>query len=192
MGHSQAGKTQSHDRIVKIAAKRFREAGLDGLAIADLMQEAGLTHGAFYKHFTSRDDLVLQGLAAALADRQFYPVPKDSIGLSFAEIVKGYLSEKHRAAPGIGCAVAALVNDLGRANGDAKDLYTAHVRHRIENTAARSSGADAKKKRKQAIVAVSAMAGALGLARAVSDKRLSDEILRTVREYLLEAFSPAS
>ena len=192
MGHSQAGKTQSHDRIVKTAAKRFRESGLDGLAIADLMQEAGLTHGAFYKHFTSRDDLVLQGLAAALADRQFYPVPKNPLGLSFAEIVTGYLNEKHRDAPGIGCAVAALVNDLGRANGGAKDLYTAHVRSRIENTAARSGGADAKRKRKQAIVAVSAMAGALGLARAVSDKRLSDEIMRTVREHLLEAFSPAS
>ena len=107
---------------------------------------------------TSRRGMILSCKVSQRRSRTAnFPVPKNRTGLSFAEIVKGYLNEKHRDAPGIGCAVAALVSDLGRAN-HAKDLYTADVRRRIENTAARSSGADAKKKRKQAIVAVSAMA----------------------------------
>src|SRR5882672_9517707 len=68
MGHSQADKDDSHDRIVRVAAARFRETGVDGIGVADLMRDAGLTHGGFYRHFASRDDLVAEAIARALRD----------------------------------------------------------------------------------------------------------------------------
>jgi TetR/AcrR family transcriptional repressor of nem operon len=68
MGHSQADKTESHGRIVKVAATRFREAGVDGVGVADLMKAAGLTHGGFYRHFASRDELVAEAIERALDD----------------------------------------------------------------------------------------------------------------------------
>ena len=103
MGHSQAEKSQTHDELVRIAAKRFRELGLDGLSIANLMNEAGLTQGGFYKHFASRESLLLEALVAALKDgeapRKRKPGKSPSTP-SFRSVVEDYLSESHRDDPG--------------------------------------------------------------------------------------------
>jgi len=195
MGHSQAEKAKTHDRIIEIAAKRFREAGLDGLSIADLMKEAGLTQGGFYKHFESRDDLVTQAVAVALksgASRS-----RRSSGLvtktpAFGEIVDAYLDPHHRDSRGDACAVGALLTDAPRATKDARALYTAQVEKNIRAIGRALSEVNPDDARAKAIVAFSAMIGGVGLARAVNNKKLSDEILIAVRKFLNEDFATLS
>lgn len=187
MGRSQADKTRTHDRIVATAAQRFREVGLDGMSIADLMKEAGLTHGGFYKHFESRDDLVRQALAAALAssaDPGNSGAPEGAP--TYATVIDAYLSRRHRDAAGTGCAVAALVSDVGRSNAETKTLMTGKIRRNIEDLRRLAGVPDDAAGRAQAIIAVSAMVGALGLARAVEDDALSMEILATVKAFLFD------
>jgi TetR/AcrR family transcriptional repressor of nem operon len=183
MGHSRAQKAESHQRIVRIAARRFRQHGLDGLSIADLMEEAGLTHGGFYKHFESRADLVIEALESAFAETM--PGCGKVRKPSFESIVDGYLSETHRDSPDNGCAIGALTSDIGRAGDGMKSLYTAKVKRNLQTLAAALSGSESADARSKAIVAFSAMAGAIGLARAVSDDRMSAKILKTVRRFLL-------
>jgi len=112
MGHSQTEKTRNHDRIVEIAARRIREQGTDGPGVAEIMREAGLTHGGFYKHFGSRDELVAE------AARRSYDEAERAVGdlLVGTEdplraFVGWYLSEAHRDDPGTGCPVVALGGD---------------------------------------------------------------------------------
>lgn len=187
MGHSRASKQQTHERIVQIAAQRFRELGIDGLSIANLMKEAGLTHGGFYKHFESRDELVTEAVACALASSASSPHARQVD--SYATLVAAYLSEGHRNSPGDGCALGALANDMGRAPDEARARYTEQLRGTIAGTAGRlPDSGDAA--RAQAIVTISAMVGALGLARAVDDPALSDEIMAVVREHLVAQFAP--
>jgi TetR/AcrR family transcriptional regulator, transcriptional repressor for nem operon len=195
MGHSQAEKSQTHDELVRIAARRFRELGFDGLSIADLMNQAGLTQGGFYKHFASREDLLLEALTAALKDGEAPRKKKQGKSpakLSFDAVVDGYLSESHRDDPGTGCAVGALMNDVGRAGAAARKLYTGQVERNFRLLDQLLGAADSSAGRAEAILAYSAMTGAVGLARAVSDRNLSNEILITVRNYLKDEFQAKS
>lgn len=182
MGHSRASKQQSHDQIVTTAARRFRESGVDGVSIADLMKEAGLTHGGFYKHFASRDALVAEAVEHALgSSRERY----GDIGpLGFEAFVQAYLSEEHRDNRGDGCAMAALVNDMPRVREDSRELYSKQLQRSLGWISSLLSG-DRSSARAEAIVAFSAMVGALGFARALDDEALSKEVLETVRDYLL-------
>ena len=102
MGHSQTEKRKNHERILRTASKRFREKGLDGVGIADLMKDVGLTVGGFYKHFDSRDDLVVEALRSALGSRRRQAEAAVSGGppLTYAKLVDDYLSEVHRDHPG--------------------------------------------------------------------------------------------
>lgn len=188
MGHSQADKQSTHERIVDIAAQRFCELGIDGLSISGLMKEAGLTHGGFYKHFDSREELVTEALAAALKRSD---APQRSAASTFDTLVTGYLSTEHRDALGTGCAVGALVNDMGRAHTDARDLYTHKLTANFRGIAQLLHGTDASSP-EDAMVAFSAMVGALGLSRAVADPALSEAILDAVRNHLLTKFAPSS
>src|SRR5258707_13931244 len=116
MGHSQHQKIKTHERIVRTAAKRFREKGIEGVAIADLMKEVGLTVGGFYKHFDSRDDLVAEALRSALGTwrRQADLAASGAPPLTYAKLVDDYLSEGHRDHPGTPYAVGALAGVLTR------------------------------------------------------------------------------
>jgi TetR/AcrR family transcriptional repressor of nem operon len=184
MGYSQADKAETHSRVVAIAAKRIREAGLDGVSIADLMEEAGLTHGGFYKHFASRDALVAEAVGVALTDGHF-PSKREGRERTFAEFIKVYLSEAHRDNPGASCAFSALMNDISRAPEEARTLYTEEARRSLGRLSSMLAADNDSDRRAEAILALSAMVGALGLARAVSDTDLSDEILMTVSETLI-------
>src|SRR5260221_11559349 len=110
MRHSQTEKAKTHERIVAIAAKKFREEGLAGLGIADLMKEAGLTVGGFYKHFKSRDALVAEAVDSALElwQRQVESAASGGHQVTYESLVDGYLSETHRDHPAVACAVGAL------------------------------------------------------------------------------------
>src|SRR5271170_2594903 len=107
MGYSKSDKAETHTRIVNVAAKRFREVGLEGIGVADVMKEAGMTVGGFYKHFASRDELVTEALEVAFESLDAWEARAESL----ARAVRDYLSEAHRDAPGKGCALGALLGD---------------------------------------------------------------------------------
>src|SRR5277367_4179688 len=114
MRHSKDEKAKTHKRIVAIASKRFREEGLAGIGIADLMKEAGLTVGGFYKHFDSRDDLVAEAVGDAFGvwQRQKEAAESEGQPLTFAKLVDDYVSDVHRKNPGAGCVFSALAPEL--------------------------------------------------------------------------------
>lgn len=190
MGHSRQDKAASHDRIVQIAAGRFREAGVGALSVADLMQEAGLTHGGFYRHFGSRDELVAEALEEALAQSRARTAAAREAGADYAAIVADYLSPAHRDAPAAGCAVAALASEAGRLQDRPREAFTRHIEAGAETFLALLRAENPAATRADALLTLTAMAGALALARAVSDPALSDEILQGVGERLVTLAGP--
>ena len=181
MGHSKADKAESHERIVKIAAEKFREAGIDGIGVADLMKEAGLTHGGFYRHFESRDHLVAEAVESALTQgaRRLSRVAERGGEQAFAALVDAYLNKEHADRRGTGCALVALAGDVVRAGSRTRAAYTRQVESYLEMFSGLlpSPGPDA---RRRAVTALSALVGALALARAVDDEELSREVLESV------------
>ena len=112
MGHSQSDKQATHHRIVQVAARRFRERGIDGISVGDIMKEAGLTVGGFYKHFESRDALVTEAFILALQDIEHI---QDALKTEPQRAISTYMSTSHRNNVGRGCPISALANDVARA-----------------------------------------------------------------------------
>jgi TetR/AcrR family transcriptional regulator, transcriptional repressor for nem operon len=191
MGHSRAEKAKTHKRIVGTAAKRFREKGLAGFGIADLMKEAGLTVGGFYKHFDSRDDLVAEAVSSAFGNWQRRVDAAASGGppVSLAKLIDDYLNAGHRDNPGTGCAYSALAPEIARSDKRTRSLTSEQVRNDIQLIATLLSAKDESTVRSQAILTFSALVGAMSLARAVSDEALSREILKTVGQRLKHSAS---
>jgi TetR/AcrR family transcriptional repressor of nem operon len=188
MGHSRAEKTKTHKRIVKIASRRFREKGISGVGIADLMKEAGLTVGGFYKHFDSRDALVAEAVSSTFGawKRQVDAAASGGPAVSYAKLIDDYLNEEHRDDPGAGCAFSALAEEIARSDKRTRALASEQIRNDIQLLANLLPGKDKNKDsaRSKAILTFSALVGAMALARAVSDEALSREILKTVEELL--------
>jgi TetR/AcrR family transcriptional repressor of nem operon len=189
VGSSQADKAASHERIVKAASRRIRRDGVDNVGVAELMKQAGLTHGGFYRHFESRDDLVAEAIAEALAQgsQRVQASAKPSGPSALAAVVDGYLSRLHRDKPETGCAVAALPTDVARCGARARAAYSRQVRAYLELLTELTPDRDPD----QAHLILAALVGALLLARAVDDRGLSDEILdrvaRALNGYIADA-----
>src|SRR3984885_15291414 len=134
MARSQAEKPASHRRIVKAAAAQIRREGVDAVRVSELMQEAGLTHGGFYRHFDSREDLIDEAIDAALADGSRQADTGESLdpGAELAQLIDGYVSKAHRDNPHVGCAVAALPADVSRSGSRARQAYSRQVRRYID------------------------------------------------------------
>ncbi len=190
MRHSEEDKWRSHERIVEAAARRIREAGTDGPGVAEIMSDAGMTHGGFYKHFASRDELIAEAAARACAEGSARVTETTARAADpLAALITTYLSAEHRDDPGTGCAVAALGGDAARPGNPARGAYTAQIRSyidRLEGLLA-EDGAGARDLRERAIATMSCMAGALVIARAVEDPELADEMLAGARDVLLAA-----
>jgi TetR/AcrR family transcriptional regulator, transcriptional repressor for nem operon len=186
MGHSKAQKTKTHKRIISIASKRFRERGLARVGIAELMKEAGLTVGGFYKHFDSRDDLVAEAVSSAFGGwkRRVDAAKAGGPSVSLAKLIDDYLDEAHRDNPGTGCAFSALAPEIARSDKQTRALTSEQVRNDIQLIAGLLPGKDKSRARSRAILTFSALVGAMSLARAVSDEGLSREILETVGQFL--------
>jgi TetR/AcrR family transcriptional repressor of nem operon len=189
MGYSKAQKAKTHERIVKLASKRFREEGLAGIGIAELMKEAGLTVGGFYKHFDSRDDLVAEAVNSALGGwkRRVEAAKSSGVPDSYEKMIDDYLNEAHRDNPGTGCGFSALAPEIARSDKRTRALTSEEVRNDIQLMAALRPGKDKRRGRSRAILTFSALVGAMVLARAVSDETLSREILNTVAELLKDS-----
>jgi len=188
MRHSKTEKAKTHERIVAIAAKKFREEGLAGIGIADLMKEAGLTVGGFYKHFKSRDALVAEAVGSALEMwKERIDAAAGGPRVTYESLVDDYLSEAHRDHPGVGCPVGALAGDLARSDKRTRAVATRKIRDNIELLATLIRGTtkmDKDTARSRAVMTYCAMVGAISMARAVSDEELSREILKTVLQRL--------
>ena len=191
MGHSKVEKAKTHRRIVKIASKRFREKGVAGVGIAELMKEAGLTVGGFYKHFDSRDDLVAEAVGSAFGtwERQVDAAASGGPPFTYAKLIDDYLNEAHRDDPGTGCAYSALAAEISRSDKKTRALAFEQIRNDIQLIAGLLPGKDRRAARSRAILTFSALVGAMTLARNVSDEEMSREILRTVGEVLKNSAS---
>ena len=186
MGHSKAQKTRTHKRIVSIASKRFREKGLAGFGIAELMKEAGLTVGGFYKHFDSRDDLVAEAVSSAFGGwkRRVDAAASGGPSVSIAKLIDDYLNASHRDDPGTGCGFSALAPEIARSDKRTRAITAEQVRNDIQLIAGLVPAKDKRTARSRAILVFSALVGAMSLARAVSDEVLSRKILKTVADLL--------
>jgi TetR/AcrR family transcriptional regulator, transcriptional repressor for nem operon len=185
MGHSQTEKTRHHDRIVEVAAQRIREAGTEAPGVAEIMAGAGLTHGGFYKHFGSRDELMAEAAERSYAESERAAQQViDAADDPLAAFVDWYLSSEHRDNPGSGCSVVALGNDVARGSDVVRSAYTRQVRRYLTRLDELLGTDEALRPSAEATVALSTLAGALLVARAVDNPELSERILRDARAAL--------
>jgi TetR/AcrR family transcriptional repressor of nem operon len=185
MRYSQDHKQATRRRILEAAGRRFKEDGIDGSGVATLMADAGLTNGAFYAHFSSKEDLVANVLADQLrAQRQsFDDQPSDRAGLE--GFVRSYLSPEHRDQSAEGCPSAALLDEIARRPADTKDVFTAEVMGVIGDIASRLDPKNGEAARADALTVFGLMIGTLQLARALTDRDLSDQLLARGEETAL-------
>ena len=174
--YGTAHKEASRRRIIEAAGRRLKNDGVDGSGISALMADAGLTNGAFYAHFASKQDLV----AAAVADQlrqqlELYQQANDRQGVE--QLVRTYLSPEHRDDPGQGCPSAALLDEIGRCSVGIKDAYTGGLLEVADHVASVLSPDDPRSARAQTLSLFALLIGTLQLSRALSDRRLSDEVL---------------
>jgi len=188
VGTSQAAKAASHDRILGIAAARIRRDGVDGLAVAELMREAGLTHGGFYRHFDSRELLVAEAAQRALSEGSAWTIAAGQIGgqRGYTALVDGYLSARHRDHPESGCGVAGVAADVARAGGSARASYTRQVQECLAVLADLIDNPDRQGGERDAVLTLSVLVGAISMARAVDDPDLSQQILTNAAAALKE------
>ncbi len=178
-----AGETaEKHERILDEAARLFRERGFAGAGVADIMKAAGLTHGAFYAHFGSKNKLEVEAIGRAFEQSGAALERKmDRSQNARSAFLDAYLNAPHRDAPGRGCAMAALAPEVAREPA-VRVAFTIHVKNMLSMMTRRFGWK--RNDRKKAIHTLSAAVGALALARAVDDPELSNEILESVRESL--------
>jgi TetR/AcrR family transcriptional regulator, transcriptional repressor for nem operon len=179
---SREKAAENRERIVDTASRLFREKGFDGVGVDAIMRGAGLTHGGFYGHFGSKDDLAAEAVKRAL-ERS---LGKQSRYTTSTELVSEYLSERHCADRANGCAVAALGTDIARRHDGVRRGLTEYVRGQLDRLTRLLRHGSAGRRRKRAIVTLAGMVGALMLARAVDDPTLSKEILAAGRDALGE------
>lgn len=171
-------KQATRQRIIEAAGRRFKRDGIDSSGITTLMKDAGLTNGAFYTHFTSKDELVATAVADQLQTQNANIVAQAAPGRAGLEqIVRWYLSAQHRDSPDDGCPSAALLDEIRRCADPTKQAYTDGVLVVIDGIAARLEPDDPLSVRTRALSAYAMMAGTLQLARALADRQLADELL---------------
>jgi TetR/AcrR family transcriptional repressor of nem operon len=194
MRYSREHKLETHARIVKKASVRIRERGAHGIGVADLMKDAGLTHGGFYAHFDSREALVIEAFAYAMdrsTERWRKLAETTPPEKRMATIVESYLTPLHRDDPGHGCAVTALGAEIARESPKTRKAFAAKLEQMVDMLAEQMPDVPRKAARKQALATLSTMVGTLVLARIAGSGELSDEILGAGRDAALGRTAPS-
>lgn len=196
MRYSKEHKAETHARIVKKASVRLRERGAHGIGVADLMKEAGLTHGGFYAHFDSREALVVEAFDYAMdrsITRRRQQIAELAPEARLAYLVDSYLSPQHRDNPGHGCAMPALGAEIARESPKTRRAFAAKLDDMLDMMAEQFPG-DPEAARKQAIAALATMMGSILMSRIAGSGEVSDEFLAVGRDTVLEraAVQPAS
>jgi TetR/AcrR family transcriptional repressor of nem operon len=189
MRYSREHKLETHARIVKKASVRLREKGAHGVGVADLMKDAGLTHGGFYAHFDSREALVVEAFAYAMdrsTERWRKLAEQTPPDKRLSAIVDGYLTPVHRDDPGHGCAVPALGAEIARESPKTRKAFAAKLEQMVDMIAAQIPDVPRKSARKQAMAALATMMGTLVLARVAGNGEFSEEFLSAGRDSVLD------
>src|SRR5881397_2410699 len=170
--YGKAHKQATRRRIIEAAGRRLKRDGIEGSGIATLMADAGLTNGAFYAHFDSKEDLVAKAVAEQLREQResFSAQPVE-------QIVRTYLSVQHRDNPEGGCPSAALLEEIGRSTDATKRAYTDGLLAVIDDIAARLASDDPNWARMKTLGVFALMVGTLQVSRALADRQLADEVL---------------
>lgn len=182
MRSTKAKAAETRDRIITEAAQQFRVRGFAGIGVADIMKRVGLTHGGFYAHFASKEDLMALACRRAVGDMlddwrsKAVAAPEDALGA----IVRPYLSAEHRDRPATGCLMATLGPEASREDEPVRRAVTECLEDVLETLERHVTGTGRQEQRRQAICIFTTLVGAMVTARAVADPALSDEILRTV------------
>lgn len=185
-------KARTRARIVAAAARAFRERGVDTVAIAEVMQAAGLTHGGFYAHFPNKDALVAEATASGLADSRREFVSEAAAANPQAplrEIIRRYVSRHHRDHPAEGCAMPALTAEIAREPAKVRQAFTAALEEFVAQLMDYVPGATPEARHDAALVLAAGMAGAVALARAVDDPTLSDRLLLAARRFYTDTLA---
>jgi TetR/AcrR family transcriptional regulator, transcriptional repressor for nem operon len=189
MRYSREHKLETHARIVKKASVRLREKGAHGIGVADLMKDAGLTHGGFYAHFDSREALVIEAFAHAMdrSTERWRKLGEQTVpDKRLATIVESYLTPVHRDDPGHGCAVPALSAEIARESPRTRKAFATKLEEMIDMLAAQIPDASPKAARKQAMAVIATMMGTMVLARVAGNGEFSEEILGAGRDAVLD------
>lgn len=189
--YSKEHKEQTRRRIVETSARRFKQHGVTASGIATLMADAGLTNGAFYAHFASKDDLVAGVMAEQLGWQVdvIEALPPGREGIE--RIVRTYLSREHRDQPDEGCPTVALIDEISRCGEPVRQAYTDGLLRVVDAIAGRLDPGDPASARRRALAAFAGMVGTMQIARAVTDPQLSDELLEQGVRNALAAFGVA-
>ncbi|MCX2949989.1 TetR/AcrR family transcriptional regulator [Lentzea sp. NEAU-D7] len=170
-------KLATRQRIIETAGRRFKRSGIDGSGVATLMADAGLTNGAFYAHFESKEDLVATAVSDQLREQRerLAAVAPGRAGLE--QIVRAYLSPEHRDHPEEGCPSAALLDEISRCGEPTRRTYTDSVLAIMDDFAARLAPEDPESARTTVLSVYALMVGTLQLSRALTDQKLADDLL---------------
>ena len=179
---SRIQAAENRERILDVATRLFRERGIDGIGVDDLMKTAGLTHGGFYGHFKSKEDLVAQACARAVSRmrQNWINVVNESSGVPLEALAATYLTSKHRDAAGRGCPMAALGSEISRQGPTVRRAFTDELRPFFDYLSTIVQGPTNSRRRQKALASYASLVGALIVSRAVDDPALSDEILAAV------------
>ncbi|KQW45359.1 MULTISPECIES: TetR/AcrR family transcriptional regulator [unclassified Roseateles] len=172
-----AAKEATHERIVSVAARAIRRTGFDGTGVADIMKEAGLTHGGFYAHFPSREAMLAEATQRACAESATLAagvVASAPPGQALAAMLQAYLSPQHLAQIELGCPLAALGSEAVRQAPDVRRATTRHIKETVDLIARQASDWGQPGAHERALVTVATMVGTLLLARAVDEPALAD------------------
>jgi AcrR family transcriptional regulator len=182
-----AAKEASHERIVAAAARAIRRSGYDGTGVADIMKEAGLTHGGFYAHFPSREAMLAEAAgracaeSAALTAQVVASAPPQQ---ALASMLRAYLSPQHLQQVELGCPLAALGSETARQVPEVRHVTTRHLKEMVDLIARQSPDWGTPAAHEQALVTVATMVGTLVLARAVDDPALSARLCEAALKHL--------
>ena len=176
---SREQAAQNRERVVETAAHLFRERGFDGIGVVDLMKEAGLTHGGFYGHFSSKEELIAEASSRALMRSLavLRKVAERAPGDPLSAVAGAYLTSRHRENPGAGCLLAALGPDVSRQGPAVRRSVTDHVRSAVDLLVTMVRGNSKAARRQKALSTYATLVGTMVMARAVDDRALSQEIL---------------
>jgi TetR/AcrR family transcriptional regulator, transcriptional repressor for nem operon len=191
MRYSAEHKQQTRERIVRVAARRFRSRGSGGAAIADLMRDLRMTHGGFYRHFESKEDLFAEAFGLALqqvSERLIQAAEAAPPGGELKAIIDRYLSLPHCDDVANGCPVAALMSEVARRPGAARSAFQKAVRAHILQMARYMPGATDEERERKTVMLFSGMAGTLNVARGVADDRRR-RLLEDARTFYFNAVS---
>jgi TetR/AcrR family transcriptional repressor of nem operon len=190
MRYEPEHKTRTRDRIVRNAARKFRAEGLSSPGVASVMKASGLTVGGFYKHFRSKDELVADAIAQAFSDSEkvytsLQNLPRED---RWKEIVRLYLSPEHCDHPDTGCPVAALAPEIARAKFGIRKRIARLVKERTDRWVEFMPGLTATDRERNFFVIFGAMAGAVSVARLLTDPEDREKVLAGMRHHLLHSF----